>query len=429
MNKLYKLTLIGILIIPLSSIFPHLLKIVPKWQFLLGMAGTDVWYIQLIFLLIFISLGLSTVLWKFNKFVSIFTVSCMFSTLLMRHQDIRDIMALFVVQCMCLLAYGISKMTRGQRVNILRAIVLVFIAQSALVIAQYFNADPFFDYIGNTSMDDTVGLVGSHNQVGLFLADVGPLIVIFYPYFIPILIFCLWCSTTSSAWAGCIVASLLAAFYIGKRKFVFLFALFLICTGIYVQKFESVTVQTFKERARLVEHTVRSVLNEKIVTEVVHSQMGLVKQVITCNQFFGFGLGKFIRISPRSEGQYWVVSHDKIIEDKEDTLTGMVPQHRYSHAHNDYAEVFFEMGWFGIIALVLCIGDFIRRFIVSKKSKLLIVSFSCVVAHLVTALGIFTVHTAVSGLMLILFWGITEGELREVDNGETWWKQGVPKMV
>jgi hypothetical protein len=65
------------------------------------------------------------------------------------------------------------------------------------------------------------------------------------------------------------------------------------------------------------------------------------------------------------------------------------------------------------LALTLIfIGDFLFRFWRAKKSKILLATGLGVISHLICSLGVFTIQTAVTGITLIILYGLAEGELR-----------------
>ena len=165
---------------------------------------------------------------------------------------------------------------------------------------------------------------------------------------------------------------------------------------IFYTNFENLSKIAVKERIDLVKHTISQVNAGKAIMKKDN-----LTKVVMCNPWFGFGLGNFIRISPYTQDVFLYKP-----------IPG-IKQHVYSHAHNDYAEGFFELGRIGIVLILLLIGDFFYRFIKSRKTILLYLYFSCVLAHMISALGVFTIHTATSGMMLVLFLGLFEGELNE----------------
>jgi O-antigen ligase len=122
---------------------------------------------------------------------------------------------------------------------------------------------------------------------------------------------------------------------------------------------------------------------------------------IKCNPIFGFGLGNFMTISPKAQWQFMNLF----------TEYGQGnPIHRYEHAHNDYVEYFYETGYIGFLIMAWLLADFFYKFYVSHKSKLLTTSFLCVLAQLISATGIYTVHTIISAMMLVIFLGVFYGE-------------------
>lgn len=395
-NKLI-LVLLAIFAIPLGGMIP--------------VAGADIWYAQYLVLLSMLPIGIAVALWKFNKYISLFLLVCTFSTMVGHNgeswvltQQPRSILCLVQICLVYLAVYQISTFSDKYRRYVLYGIIGLFCLQGFWVILQWFNIDPVWDgvgtYMSGNKIDDTVGLSGSHNQVGLFFAVVLPLITAYCWWLLPLGIFGLFCSTTTAAFVGGIVGCFVYGLYRFRFKFLVIgIPLVILCSLIFYNKFETISSVAFNQRISLVKHSITAVESGKIVMK-----RGNQYKIITCNPWFGYRLGNFMRISP------WAQDFMEPWE-----------KHVYSHAHNDYVEVYFDLGRLGFISLMLILIDFFWKFWKAKKTKMLLVSFSCVVAHMVCALGIFTVQTAVSGMMLILFLGIFYGSLDslEVDDGKS----------
>lgn len=392
MKRFFWLVVFSVFAVPISCMIP--------------LMGTDVWYVQFLALFSCGLLGVSLVLWKFNKYLSIFTIICLFSTItangsidwtrgvVIANQDPASVWMLCQFYLACLAIYGISLFNENQRRWILRAIVGIAIIQGLYVVIQYFNLDPIFNLLGDPSKDDTVGLSGSHNQIGLFLSVTSPLILSVCPLAFPLMIFGIWCSTTSFAWVGLIVSNLFISWFISKKVFCGVAVVLILASIVFFTEFDNYSDEKFQERKDLYIHTTKTVLDGKIR---LYKKKGdiMIQKIITCNSWLGYGFGSFIRISPLSQ-----------------TFMKKERMHRYSHAHNDYLEVFSDMGKIGFISLMLIIFNFFYLFWKAEKTKILLICFACILAHMINALGIFTVHTANSGLLLILFYGVFMGEIR-----------------
>ena len=276
--------------------------------------------------------------------------------------------------------------------------------QGVFVVFQFFGIDPIFNAVKSEKFYSTVGFCGSRNQLGLFFSIVSPLFYAFAPILIPLAVFCLWCASTASAWVGFLVGCLCMTFCVSKKRFALTLVTLVICSVIFFVKFENVSAGAYKERIELYKHTIESVESERVVLKVKKKIQGkditAVKEIF-CNKWFGYGFGNFTRISPYTQHTF--------LKD-----TGIHAQkHVYTHAHNDFLEFFYDTGRIGILIVLMLMFQFFKDFIYARKTKILIVSFSCVLAQLVSAMGIFTVHTAISGMLLIIFYGIYRREINE----------------
>lgn len=314
----------------------------------------------------------------------------------------KTIITLVIVYFMCLGVEVISKFDRKQRNILLWCVVGLTVLQGILIVVQFFDLDPFFKALSTERFYRTVGLSGSRNQVGLFFSVVSPVILSISPILFPIVIFGLFCSSTVSAWGGMVAGCLVYSYYRSKQVFK-ITLLLLICTVLFFMFFEQTSLTAYKERFNLYKHTIQSVEGGYVVLKKKHNDVTMVKE-ITCNKWFGYGLSSFSTISPYTQH---VFLNKKGVH---------AEQHVYSHAHNDLLEIFFELGRIGFGLVLLLILKTVWDFLKARKTKILIISFSCLVAQIVSAQGIFTVHTAVGGMFLVLFYGIFCSEIRRIEN-------------
>lgn len=399
MKKHLILIIFSIFFVPLSGI--------------IQLSGADVWYSQYIGLLSCFSIGLSLVLWKFNRYISIFTLLCLFSTIFghdgtrfITSQHPRQFLILIQIYLSCGAIYVIYNFPKKYRMCIFWALLGLVVMQSILVSLQFLNIDPIFEGKGvfmlPGKVDDTVGFSASHNQIGLFYAVVSPLVLGFCPYLIPFVILGLWGSTTSIAWLAFILSS---GFYgiVTKKKMLLVIVLITILLGAtYILKVDKISSIAFDERLNLVSNTIKQVETGKAIMQESYVQEGTIyytKKIrkVTCSPWLGFGIGNFQRISPHTQRHFIRFSQ----------------KHTYSHAHNDLVEIYFDIGRLGLIAVLLIIIDLVHKFIVTRKTKILTISFTCILAHFICSLGIFTVHTAMSGMLLIIMLGVFYGEVRD----------------
>lgn len=380
MGIFYRIIVAAVFLVPLSAV--------------VEIPNTDTWYSQYIMLFSLFCIGISAFLWKFNKWVSILSALCWLSAIYTNNQNSRGILILMQFDLSCLAAYVVSMLDEKHHKFILKMIFIVFLLQVGLVTLQFFNLDPIFDLKGHPELDDTVGLSGSKNQVGLFFAIVSPVVISQFPALFPAVIWGLYCSQTTTAWIGLTVAIFVYTCFIWKKSFIMFWGMVFIlmaCTYFYFTKWDSVTDTARNERWQVVVNTVYEVDTGRMIV-----QRGNIQKQFNCNRWLGYGIGKFMQISPFSQNKY------------------LQYQHRYEHVHNDYIEAFWEMGKLFFMFLMLWVGDLLYRFFSLKnKTKHMIVAFCAVLAQMICSLGIYTVHTAVSGMLLIIFYGILEKELRD----------------
>lgn len=407
MSKFFYLTLLGMFLIPTVGVIP--------------LQGTDLWYVQYLGMFSVFCIGIALYIWGINKYLAIFNLMCWASFIFVTNQHPRSFLCLMQVMLASLAICVISKFSEKQRKAVLNAMVVFIVVQCIYIVVQHLNLDPFFKTIKNPALDEAVGLSGSRNQIGVFFASTAPLMLSSIPILLPFFVLGLFLSATTSAWAA--FAFSVLTFLLLTRRFraVILFIIFLLAGSLmFFNRYEHLNNRILIERGELFKQTISSVAAGKIFIERVDNSTGEnVKTVITCNPWLGFGLGNFIRVSPNAQISFF----RKLNGDKP---VASIPQHRYEHAHNDYAEVFFELGKLGFISLMLIVFDFFFKFFAARKTEILIVLFCCIIGQMICAFGVYTVHTAVSAMLLIVFYGLFLGEVR---NGETWREQGFAKVV
>jgi len=359
----------------------------------------NIWDTQYIAFLVLAYLFLSFNIGKFNKLLGFFSAYCMFSVIIIAQQHPRSLFCLNTLYFSILAIKYISTLDR-KKINILLwALVGLVVAQGVLVCLQFMGWDPIFNKIGAPGSDDTVGLSGSHNQIGTFFAVTAPLVLVYCPYLIIFNIIGLFGATTTIAYFAFAVGALALV----SRKYSALLVQAILVVGlIFFFRFESADLpSSIQERIELTKMTINQVETGNAVMSRDFEE-GTQVINITSNKWVGFGLGNFIRISPHT--QRWYTKPDAI-------GARALKQHRYSHAHNDFIEGYFELGRIGAFLIILLLIDFFFKFYRAKKTKLLMIAFAGVVAHLVCALGVFTIQTAVTGILLIIFLGIFYREI------------------
>lgn len=385
MRSLYVLTIISIFIIPLSSLV--LIK------------GVDLWFNQYLISVLILFLGCSFVLWKFNKTIAVFLFICTFSALIGNNGNSfliqfnpRALAFIVQIYLSCLAAYKISFFSKKQRKGLLVSICVLVVIQGIMIVLQYFNLDPIFEHISGKG-DDTVAFSGSRNQAGLFFAVTLPIIIGIIPILTPLSIFGLLASTTSSAFLGAMSGLMVCLVGLYNKTGLLISVLLIVAvTFIFYIKFENVSRTAFNERIELVKLSVKQVKEGKLIMK-----RNNVEKIVTAHPLFGYGLGNFKRYSPLTQHVFLTPGNS----------------HHYGRAHNDYIEVLFEMGYLGFISIIACMINFFIKFFKANKTKLLWISFSGLFAFSISACGIFTLHTAMAGIIFVILLGVFEGEVRD----------------
>lgn len=357
------------------------------------MRGVDLWYLQYVALIIGICFYGSVALWKFNKFVSAFCFMTCLSSIFVAGQSSLSFIFLSMTYGGAFLVKLIAESNWKIRKTIICALMWAASLQALWVVLQFFNLDPIFNHVQNANIDDTVGFVGSHNQIGLFFADIIPLAFRFAPLLVPFAIFSLLCSTTSTAVIATSI-SFIVYIFLRDKYFLKYIIILVIIFSLFVFKFETGKFGSeLKERFGLW----RTVTYQTVIGEAILDNGIMIKTT----PMLGFGTGNFIRVGRRSQKSYGF-------------LWG---QHIYEHAHNDYIEIFYEYG-IGFLVVICWLVDIFRRCVKRGRlhNKRFIPILCAFISHLICALGIYTVHTAVSGMLFIIIYGLLEGELREQRN-------------
>ena len=283
--------------------------------------------------------------------------------------------ALFVLLMVC----GIRSFKRRERYAVLKFLIFLVVIQGLAVL---FSHGTRLQY----------GFSASPNQSGVFFGTTLPIVVRLFPIALPLSILGLLYAKTTSAWIGALFGVGFLFSYSKHRKYVLLVVISL--TALFFLKFETISKPALEERFLLYKNTIRS----SVIGEI---PLYFGDKTITAkwNPLIGAGYGSFKQLSPNSQSGYLPEADRN-------------KAHRYKHAHNDYLEIFFEFGWLGLCAVVIFILILIKSFRNAKKSETLMIVSSCLVAQMVMSLGIFTIHTATSGMLFIIMLGLYFGEIK-----------------
>lgn len=383
---------IGIFLIPLSG--------------LIMLSGTTVWYPNL---LATMGIGFAVASWLIglvNIPLALISLYSFFSYVFLTHQNHRS----FMCVVLCYLGCGIIclmsqlKSTKGIYGAIIGMALLQFalvMAQHTNVVTKYLNKDPFF------LSTQTVGFVGSHNQLGSYYAAVGPILFHFcFPLLLVSIVAVYWTHCSTAA-VGLIAGGLtyLWAFKLWKVTIIPILVVSCLLWG----RFDH-PLGAFKERAEIWKLTLHQLVTGRLDVEYPNG----ARETFRANPWTGFGIGSFIVLSPRSQ-QYALMRAG--MNDR--GWLGPVQGHNFEHAHNDLIECLFEFGYIGVSLVLILIWDLVSRFWRARKTNLLIVSFSSLVAQAVVSMGVYVIHVPVSYFMLCLTVGLVYAELN-LQKGTKW---------
>ena len=281
MKRYLVLLIISIFLIPLSGVLPT--------------KGVSVWYPQFVTLFSFLLVACSLKIWDFNKFLSAFTLLCLFDAVIVLKFQPRAIFLMIQVYLCCLAAQFISRFSEKHTRIILWSFVWLIIVQFVLIILQALNMCPFFRQSRFLVSDNIVGLCGSRNQLGLFFAVTSSILLGFVPILAPIALIAVCLSSTYTALVALVVGNVYFMFKSKYRHYIFV--LLILGAMFYSSEIESFSVGEFKNRSMVAQHTVEQVWKERANLKVKN-----VTKVVTCNRWFGYGLGAFERLSPYTQG-------------------------------------------------------------------------------------------------------------------------------
>ena len=354
--------------------------------------GTPVWSGQYLILCLFLYIWLALYLWEFNKFLTILILVCIFSVFFRTQCTVKSISMLNQIVFLSFLSHHVSKMKNYKwLIGMIAGIVLM---QFMWIVLQYFNIDPMFKPIDG-SRDKLVAFMGSPDQMGAFFAITLPLMCYINPVLGLVSLIGIIISKSSFAIMAGVLAGSMYFLKTGIYKLKLWVIIGVISSIIIFFGFvEKITGADFQMRFSVWKHAVQSVTTGKI--SVVINERPL--QAIT-NPVFGYGMGNFPKLFPHVPQSY--------VENKFNYM-----DEKFTHAHNDYVETFFELGYLGLMSLLLLLGGWICDFF-KKNSKEAIMCGCCVSSYLLCATGNFVSQIAVLGFLLSLFYGMFKG----VSNG------------
>lgn len=358
-----------------------------------------IWHIQYLGFLLVIFLMISFQLYNFNKWLVLFLLTCTFSTFFISKMNARSVVLLIQLYLGAVVAYYVSLSNQKTRKYINICVFALILLQILWISLQAWNKDPIFSSTANRKLDDMVGFSASANFLGTFFALTMPVSLSFNPLYGILNLIGLFISKSSFAFISGIVSGLVYLYYKNKKLFKIILLIILIIGGLFFGIFDKVRMTDLQTRFAVWQYALSSVKRGIVPIEQLNQT-----RMISCNPIFGYGFGNFLAIFP------FIAHQDRFNYANE----------KFTHAHNDYVENFiFELGYIGIIVLLLMIINFILNFIKSKKDNELILYFSVMTAYLLNASGNFLSHNPVAGAFLIIYYGLYEGKRRELNGATT----------
>lgn len=315
-------------------------------------------------------------------------------------------MCLLQFDLCCLVAYSISKFNGQYRKYILYSILLLTVLCLALLTAQYFNKDPFFDSTLTSGKDELVGFAGAKDQLGTFFALTAPVMAFLNPLLLMISLIGLIIAKSSFAIVSAIAGIAMYYFYVSKKIFYISILAVLVILIIFFRFIDMPIYQDFETRFSVWKCAVMSTIKGELVvtTGVVRqdTRNGVYSTVegetvpVKFSPAIGMGLGQWISNFPYVKAVNFNYYDEK-----------------FTHAHNDYVEMFLELGWLGFVSFFLLIINMMIRFFKAVKTRELVLFTSCILVYALNASGNFLSHLAVSGMFLTIFYGCFEGALKD----------------
>jgi hypothetical protein len=364
----------------------------------LNFGTRNIWYSSYIGFIFFIYLGCSLIISRLNKWLALFTVCCLLSSFFVVNLAPRAMLLLNQVYLGCLVAYVISKFKRQHRVTVIAGIVISILIQYAWVVLQSWNIDPLFNSLIHGGKDEAVAFFGAKDQMGAFFAITGPVLFYVHPFLSLLCLAAVILSKSSFAFISLLAGCSIAAWYRSQRIFS-LFIFFMLCCAVgYFGQIEKLNRYDFSTRFSVWSEASRAVYNGNLSINKNGKRI-----VMNTNPAYGYGFASFLNVFP-------------YVESRNNSFN--YADEKFTHAHNDYIEVLFELGWIGFSVLVILVITFLWGFITSKKTLELAVYFGAIVAYLCNAMGNFVTHIATSGMLLVALYGLYESTRRELKHGQ-----------
>lgn len=359
--------------------------------------GTIIWFPQLLALQLMGGFCFGSMFWKLNKFIAIFLGYLCFSYVYVTSANPRTLMCLMIgygAMAICLVA---SKIKNTKPVYI--ALVVMALLSISYSIFQKLGIDPIFVPNDHNMRADTVSFMGSYNQLG----DYSCANAFWFPWLMPLSIIPIFFTKCNSALIGVIGGGMVCSYFQFGRKFTLIFGALLLALLIPWWHFCHKSDTELGERLNLWKLTA-----DQIVTgRIDESDLQGHKYTIKDNPILGFGLGNFFTYSPFSQYKIWGLKETHVKSD-----VANYEQHFYEHAHNDFLEAIYELGYLGAIFILLIVSSVVSVFVSSIKTTGVVSTFSSLVAQCLASCSIYIMHAPVSLFIFCLTLGLFYAEVQ-----------------
>ena len=361
----------------------------------------NIWYSQYLNLLVMIFIGFGLVLWNYNKLLSGISFYLIFSVFIVSNCSPRSVFNLFLFDIGLTISYIISRLDSKLRKRILYSLGIIVFLQTAMVFLQFLKLDPVFKPVNMSTPDyfRWVGFMGSAGQSSALISILLLPVSFISIWFSILSIFVLLMSKSTVAFLGATIASFLMIISSGKRNLIIASILCMaIFTGVFLLKVDKINSfegkHTLLARIDVWKYAIKNTLSGKVQIEIKDT-----KKEVRCNRWFGYGFGNWMSIFPYipSQGNFnWKYE-------------------KFTHAHNDFIEWFFETGIVGGLLLLLLLGKFFIDFFLSRKSTELWYYFCGMIAYFINASGNFVSQLSLLAIIGCVIYGLYEGTRRELN--------------
>lgn len=248
-----------------------------------------------------------------------------------------------------------------------------------LCLLQVIQHDPLYQHINPVIMPDSdpIGFMRLKATLGIFAAVLSPLLFILSPWLSIISLPLLYYSESSVAVGAFVITTMFLLSYRMKKVF-FLLLLSLLCAaGAYYIFFIDMPSGQFASRLFIWEHT--------------------FSHALKTSPFFGVGVGKFAAFAPlmkqgggNPEPLMWI------------------------WAHNEFLQVFFELGIAGLTILGLYISGLWNKFRLYSENREIQSLFACFLAILLVSFFHFPFHLGKLAPMCIVLMALLHAKFVEV---------------